>query len=67
MSRCFLRFKTMQLIVGIPGDITLPGMMMVMAKAEEFSSIALRRHEKRLLNTINTSPSTHYRQVRWRW
>ncbi|KAM6572347.1 hypothetical protein CsatA_016427 [Cannabis sativa] len=54
MTRYYLKFDTMKLLMQIPVNCTLEDTLHVICRAEEISWIQLRRNEKKLLNDINT-------------
>ncbi|XP_062106898.1 DExH-box ATP-dependent RNA helicase DExH17 isoform X3 [Humulus lupulus] len=54
MTRYYLKFDTMKLLMQIPVNCTLEDALHVICRAEEISWIQLRRNEKKLLNDINT-------------
>ncbi|KAA6419380.1 MAG: putative ATP-dependent DNA helicase HFM1-like [Trebouxia sp. A1-2] len=53
MARHYIRFKTMVAMCNTPSPAGLPELLMTIACSAEFSSIKLRRSEKKALNAIN--------------
>ncbi|GMH32639.1 hypothetical protein BSKO_00473 [Bryopsis sp. KO-2023] len=53
MARYYIRFQTMINMTEAPSHASVPDLIMMMASAEEFSNISLRRGEKKILNGIN--------------
>ncbi|DBB06327.1 TPA: Sec63 [Trebouxia sp. C0004] len=53
MARHYIRFKTMVAMCNTPSPAGLPELLMTIACSAEFSSIKLRRSEKKPLNAIN--------------
>ncbi|GBF89417.1 ATP-dependent DNA helicase-like protein [Raphidocelis subcapitata] len=57
MARHFVRLGTMVTVVTLPRpQASMEALIGVLARAEEFGAIMLRRTEKKLLNTINHRP-----------
>ncbi|EXC20319.1 putative ATP-dependent DNA helicase HFM1 [Morus notabilis] len=61
MTRYYLKFDTMKLIMQVPVDCTLENALNVICRAEEIAWIQLRRNEKRILNDINTDKDARLR------
>ena len=57
MAQHYIRFKTMVAICNIPSPAGLPDLLMSIARSADFSSIKLRRSEKKPLNVINKGSS----------
>ena len=57
MAQHYIRFKTMMAICATPSPAGLPDLLMRIARSAEFSSIKLRRSEKKPLNAINKGGS----------
>ena len=58
MAQHYIRFKTMTAICATPSPAGLPDLLMRIARSAEFSSIKLRRSEKKPLNAINKGSSS---------
>lgn len=58
MAQHYIRFKTMTAICALPSPAGLPDLLMCIAHSAEFSSIKLRRSEKKPLNAINKGGSS---------
>lgn len=58
MAQHYIRFKTMMAICAAPSPAGLPDLLMRIAHSAEFSSIKLRRSEKKPLNAINKGSSS---------
>ncbi|XP_010936598.1 ATP-dependent DNA helicase MER3 homolog [Elaeis guineensis] len=54
MTKFYLKFETMKLIVKAPGSSNLGDVLQIICHSEELSWIQLRRNEKKLLNDINS-------------
>ncbi|KAL5572762.1 hypothetical protein UlMin_022359 [Ulmus minor] len=54
MTRYYLKFDTMKLIMQIPVNCTMENALLAICRAEENAWIQLRRNEKKPLNDINT-------------
>ena len=58
MAQHYIRFKTMMAICATQSPAGLPNLLMCIARSAEFSSIKLRRSEKKPLNAINKGSSS---------
>ncbi|KAJ1685936.1 hypothetical protein LUZ63_017326 [Rhynchospora breviuscula] len=54
MTKYYLKFDTMKLIVKAPGSSSLEDVLRVVCSSAELSWIQLRRNEKKLLNDVHT-------------
>ncbi|KAJ0962512.1 hypothetical protein J5N97_027634 [Dioscorea zingiberensis] len=54
MTKFYLKFGTMKVIVTAPGSCSLEDVLRVVCSSEEIAWIQLRRNEKKLLNDINS-------------
>ncbi|KAJ3703908.1 hypothetical protein LUZ61_007613 [Rhynchospora tenuis] len=54
MTKFYLKFDTMKMIVKAPGSSSLEDVLRVICSSAELSWIQLRRNEKKLLNDIHT-------------
>ncbi|PON84235.1 Cytochrome c oxidase subunit 5c [Trema orientale] len=61
MTRYYLKFDTMKLLMQTPVSCTLEDALQVICRAEEIAWIQLRRNEKKLLNDINSDKDLRLR------
>ncbi|CCH43602.1 hypothetical protein BN7_3155 [Wickerhamomyces ciferrii] len=56
MTRHYILFNTMKMFVKCPMGLSVADIIVLLSKSEEFSTIRLKRTEKKLFKEINSSP-----------
>ncbi|KAF2276928.1 P-loop containing nucleoside triphosphate hydrolase protein, partial [Westerdykella ornata] len=60
MARYYVKFETMQIIIGLPPKAQISEILSALSQAAEFKDIRFRAGEKALYRTLNTSPSIRF-------